>query len=65
MTATPRYFTGKVMREAKEADFEYASMDDEEKFGTVFHRLGFSDAINRGLLTDYQVAVIGVDHATY
>ena len=65
MTATPRYFTGKVIREAKEADFEYVSMDDEEKFGIVFHRLGFSDAINRGLLTDYQVAVIGVDHATY
>ena len=65
MTATPRYFTGRVIREAKEADFEYASMDDEEKFGAVFHRLGFSDAIKRGLLTDYQVAVVGVDDAMY
>jgi superfamily II DNA or RNA helicase len=65
MTATPRYFTGRVIREAKEADFAYASMDDEEKFGMVFHRLGFSDAIKRRLLTDYQVAVIGVDDAMY
>jgi superfamily II DNA or RNA helicase len=65
MTATPRYFTGRVIREAKEADFDYASMDDGEKFGTVFHRLGFSDAIRQGLLTEYQVAVIGVDHAMY
>ncbi len=65
MTATPRYFTGRVIRTAKEADFEYASMDDQTKFGIAFHRLGFSDAIKRGLLTDYQVAIIGVDDATY
>ena len=65
MTATPRYFTGRVIGEAKEADFEYASMDDEAKFGNLFHRLGFSEAIRRGLLTDYQVAIIGVDNATY
>ena len=29
MTATPRFFTGRVVQEAKEADFEVASMDDE------------------------------------
>ena len=65
MTATPRYFTGRVSREAKEADFEIASMDNEEKFGPVFHRLGFAEAIKLKLLTDYQVAVVGVDDATY
>ena len=65
MTATPRYFTGRVVKEAKEADFEVASMDDEAAFGPVFHRLGFAEAIQRDLLTDYQVAVVGVDDATY
>jgi len=65
MTATPHYFTGRVVREAKEDDFEVASMDDETAFGPVFHRLGFAEAIRRDLLTDYQVAVIGVDDATY
>jgi superfamily II DNA or RNA helicase len=65
MTATPRYFTGRVLKAATELDFEYASMDDEAKFGPVFHRLGFSEAIRRGLLTDYQVEVVGVDDATY
>ena len=65
MTATPRYFTGRVVREAKEADFEVASMDDEEAFGPVFHRLGFAEAIEHDLLTDYQVVVVGVDDATY
>jgi superfamily II DNA or RNA helicase len=65
MTATPRYFTGRVVREAKEADFEVASMDNEEAFGPVFHRLAFAEAIQRALLTDYQVVVVGVDDATY
>ena len=65
MTATPRYFTGRVLRAAQEADFEVASMDDEAKFGTVFHRLRFGEAIKRDLLTDYQVAIVGVDDATY
>ena len=65
MTATPRYFTGRVLRAAQEAEFEYASMDDEGKFGPEFHKLSFSKAIERKLLTDYQVAIVGVDDATY
>ncbi|MBI2694921.1 DEAD/DEAH box helicase [Mycobacterium nebraskense] len=65
MTATPRYFTGRVLKAAQEADFEVASMDDPTKFGTVFHRLTFGEAIKRNLLTDYQVAVVGVDDDTY
>jgi predicted helicase len=40
-------------------------MDDPSKFGTVFHRLSFGEAIKRDLLTDYQVAVVGVDSDTY
>ena len=65
MTATPRYYTGRVVREAGEADFEVASMDDEAAFGPVLHRLGFAEAIERDLLSDYQVVVVGVDDATY
>ncbi|WP_319446910.1 MULTISPECIES: DEAD/DEAH box helicase [unclassified Mycobacterium] len=65
MTATPRFFTGRVIDAANAEDFEVASMDDETKFGRVFHRLGFGEAIRRDLLTDYQVAVVGVDDATF
>lgn len=65
MTATPRYFAGRAIKAAQDADYEVASMDDEEKFGPVFHRLAFGEAIKRDLLTDYQVAVVGVDDATY
>jgi hypothetical protein len=65
MTATPRYFTGRVQKEARDADWEVASMDDETQFGPVLHRLSFAKAIEQGLLSDYQVAVVGVTDATY
>jgi superfamily II DNA or RNA helicase len=65
MTATPRYFTGRVVKEAQAADFEVASMDDPVIFGPVLHRLSFGEAIERELLSDYQVAVVGVDDDTY
>jgi superfamily II DNA or RNA helicase len=65
MTATPRIYSARVLTTAKEAGYDFASMDDEEKFGKVFHRLSFRQAIEHDLLTDYQVAIIGVDNATY
>ncbi len=65
MTATPRIFTNRIKRAALGEDFEVASMDEEEKFGRVFHRLRFSEAIQGNLLTDYQVVIVGVDDATY
>jgi superfamily II DNA or RNA helicase len=65
MTATPRYFTGRVRKEASEADWEIASMGDEQKFGSVLHRLSFSEAIEHDLLSDYQVVVVGVTGQSY
>jgi len=65
MTATPRYFSDRIKKLAGEAEFEVASMDDEEKFGPVLHRLTFGDAIERDLLSDYLVLVVGVDEDTY
>jgi superfamily II DNA or RNA helicase len=64
MTATPRFFTGRVLTEAKEADLEIASMDNEMVFGPVLHSLSFGEAIRNDLLSDYQVVVIGVDDET-
>lgn len=65
MTATPRYFTGRLVKAAQDSEMEVASMDDPVRFGEVLHRLSFGEAIRRGLLTDYQVAIVGVDDATY
>lgn len=63
MTATPRIYSAAYKKPSGDSEFEYASMDDVSKFGKVFHRLSFGQAIADRLLTDYQVAVIDVDDA--
>lgn len=60
MTATPKIFGDSVKAKAKDAAVELASMDDESTFGPEFHRLGFGEAVERGLLTDYKVLVLAV-----
>jgi predicted helicase len=65
MTATPRLYTPSLRREAGQIDVEVASMDDEAVFGRVLHRLSFGEAIERDLLSDYQVVVVGADDETY
>jgi superfamily II DNA or RNA helicase len=65
MTATPRYVQKWVRQRAEEADIEIASMDDPERFGPVLHRLTFGEAIDKELLSDYRVAIVGVDDKTY
>jgi superfamily II DNA or RNA helicase len=64
MTATPRFYTARVKRAAGD-DLELASMDDEEKFGPVLHTLSFPEAIERDLLSDYEVYIVGVDDEEY
>jgi superfamily II DNA or RNA helicase len=61
MTATPRIVSRRVRASALERDVVITSMDDESRFGPVLHRLSFSEAIKRDLLTDYRIVVIGVD----
>lgn len=63
MTATQRFFTGSVIREAATLGHDVATMDNEAQYGPVFHRLTFGKAIGDGLLTDYRVAIIGVTEA--
>lgn len=65
MTATPRIYSSRGRRAGMDVDYEYASMDDPVKFGREFYRLSFSEAIERELLSDYQVVIVGVDEATY
>lgn len=61
MTATPRLFDDSVKTKAEEHSAEIASMDDEAIYGPEFHRLGFGEAVDKGLLTDYRVLVMTVD----
>jgi superfamily II DNA or RNA helicase/DNA-directed RNA polymerase alpha subunit len=56
MTATPRVFV-----QSSSGDETTYSMDNEEIFGEVAFQLGFGDAVDLGLLADFEVAVIAID----
>ena len=60
MTATPRLYTEAAKAKAREKAIEVISMDDESIYGPEFHRLDFSEAVNKGLLSDYKVIVFGI-----
>jgi predicted helicase len=61
MTATPRILTGRAKAQAVEDKVEVASMDDEAVFGPVLHSMSFREAIERDILSDYQVVVLVID----
>ncbi|WP_144707542.1 DEAD/DEAH box helicase [Dermacoccus nishinomiyaensis] len=61
MTATPRIFGEDSKKKALDGAAELASMDDETKFGPDLHRLGFGEAVEKNLLTDYRVLILAVD----
>jgi predicted helicase len=61
MTATPKLFKDDVKQAAKERDAVLCSMDNEDLYGPELHRLGFGEAVDKGLLTDYKVLILTVD----
>ena len=63
MTATPKVFSDASSKKAEDAGAVLADMGKPEMFGEEFHRLGFGEAVERGILTDYKVLVLAVDEA--
>lgn len=61
MTATPRIYGDDSKKKASEGSALLCSMDDVNIYGKEFHRLGFSEAVSLGLLSDYKVLVLAVD----
>jgi predicted helicase len=61
MTATPKIYADSMVSKANQEDAEVFSMDNEALYGTEFHRLGFGEAVEKGLLSDYKVMVLGVE----
>lgn len=61
MTATPRIFAEASKAKAASVDANLYSMDDESIYGPEFHRLGFGEAVRRGLLCDYRVLLVATD----
>ena len=60
MTATPRLYTEGAKAKAARHNIEVFSMDDPATYGPEFHRLPFSKAVDRKLLSDYKVAIFCV-----
>ena len=61
MTATPRIYGDRAKRKANESLLTIASMDDQTKYGPEFHRLGFGQASELGILAPYKVVIFNVD----
>ena len=60
-TATPRIYGEDAKQKADEMSVVIADMNDKGIYGEEFYRIGFGDAVNKGILTDYKVMVLAVD----
>ncbi|MBQ6470468.1 MAG: DEAD/DEAH box helicase [Victivallales bacterium] len=58
MTATPRLYRDDVKERAKEAEAYLCSMDDPAIYGEEVYRIGFGEAVEKDLLSDYKVLVL-------
>ncbi|MBU3715258.1 MAG: helicase, partial [Ferruginibacter sp.] len=60
-TATPRTYSTTLKKNAGDLGVEVVGMDDRDIFGPCFYTLTFGQAIEKKLLSDYRVIVVGVD----
>ena len=58
MTATPRLYNDDSKSKAAQADAVLCSMDDPKLYGEEIYRIGFGQAVEQGLLSDYKVLVL-------
>ena len=58
MTATPRLYSDDIKSKAAQADAVLCSMDDVNLYGKEIYRIGFGEAVERDLLTDYKVLIL-------
>lgn len=58
MTATPRLYSEDTKSKAAQAEAILCSMDDAELYGEEMYRIGFGEAVEKGLLTDYKVLIL-------
>ena len=60
-TATTRVYSTNMKKTHSEMGVDIADMSNELFFGKEFHNLTFPQAIDKDLLTDYRVVIVGVD----
>lgn len=61
MTATPRLYKESDQKKAKDHEAYLCSMDNPELYGEEFYRLGFGEAVDKNLLSDYKVLILNVE----
>lgn len=63
MTATPRIYGELAKASAEKGNVALCSMDDAALYGKELFVITFSEAVRRGLLSDYKVIVLAVEEA--
>ncbi|NTW70425.1 MAG: DEAD/DEAH box helicase [Chlorobiaceae bacterium] len=58
MTATPRLYNDDSKAKAAQSEAVLCSMDDSALYGEEIYRIGFGEAVELGLLTDYKVLIL-------
>ena len=58
MTATPRLYDDNAKQKATDNNCILCSMDDESLYGEEIYRIGFGEAVQNNLLSDYKVLVL-------
>ena len=58
MTATPRLYDDNTKSRAAQAEAVLCSMDKVEQYGEEIYRIGFGEAVEKDLLTDYKVLIL-------
>lgn len=58
MTATPRLYNDDSKSRAAQAEAVLCSMDDVTLYGEEIYRIGFGEAVEKNLLTDYKVLIL-------
>ncbi len=63
MTATQRIYTQAAKARAATKDSDVYSMDDEELYGPLMYEMSFSDAVDKELLSDYEVLIVATSES--
>jgi len=58
MTATPRIYSEEMQKKARDNFAVACSMDDPSLYGDEIYRIGFGEAVDKQLLSDYKVIVL-------
>jgi predicted helicase len=60
MTATPRLYGEESKSKAEQSSAVLCSMDDEKLYGPEIYRIGFGQAVEQDLLSDYKVLILSL-----